>query len=201
MDDRTTYGVRAGAGGGMLALGRVYEADRQKDRFRAGIHAAESALWLRALGDVFRALDPDGSVSGPRSVTPPGIVEVSDGRPSYRHGQVVKGLRIVGNKGIHEMIFPTAAAPSFDFLRTQTISSGYSYSWAPLSAWEHSVDPGRPISADGRQAYLEALAGRPVVATLRIALGVYRERAALHGVDTGGLFDALGRSSFAAPHF
>ncbi|WP_257049991.1 hypothetical protein [Brevibacterium moorei] len=193
--------VRPAIVAALAALERASDADKSCDAETTVISAVETAMWLRTLWDIFEQhLDRNED-------TCPAVPEEGIVRPnfpvSYFPFRTARGLRIVGNKGLRELIFPTRVNPRLSFLSSTPrqrgsvvgpLSSRYNFGWQPRDKWELSHE--RKPRKEDIDSFDEAVSGQDVVRTLAVALGSYRERASMLGIDLSDLFDAEGQ-----PHF
>lgn len=181
------------------ALDRTLEADKARNKESTAISAVETTLWIRALDDVYEKFAPAKHKFdlGKNSVPQPPFGNGDPGRTEYMCYQQTQGLRLVGNKGVHEMIFPTSENVRYDFFKTGIISANHTYCWSPLDAWKQDI-----LESQGeryQQHYQETLAGRSVVPTLASALSSFHDRAHrmnLDLVDAFATFDNQFRKYF-----
>lgn len=162
------------------ALERTLAADKARDQDTTAISAVETTLWIRALDECYCRFAPP-ELSVPQSFRPRSIDESDHDR--YR---LTQGLRLIGNKGVHEMIFPTSENVRYDFFKTGIISANFTYRWNPLEVWKDEIENHRGKNL--YKHYTETVAGRSVVPTLANALSSYHDRALRMNLELSDAF-------------
>ena len=157
------------------ALERTLAADKARDKNATAISAVETTLWIRALSDCYDEFAPE-ELSVPQTFR----AATTDAAEHERY-RLTQGLRLVGNKGVHEMIFPTSEHVRYDFFKTGIISASFTYRWSPLEAWKDEIR--EPQGKNLHKDYDETVAGRSVVPTLASAISSFHDRADRMNLD------------------
>jgi hypothetical protein len=168
------------------ALERTLAADKARDKDTTAISAVETTLWIRALGECYDEFAP------PELSVPQSFRAASSDASDHKRYRLTRGLRLVGNKGVHEMIFPTSENMRYDFFQTGIISATHTYCWSPLEAWKDKirVQRGNNLHED----YNETVAGRSVVPTLAAAISSFHDRALRMDLQLSEAFADFDRS-------
>lgn len=167
------------------ALDRTLEADKSRDKVSTAISAVETTLWIRALNDAYEKFAPaeNKTDSQKSSVPHPPFRNADPRRTEYAMYQKSQGLRLVTNKGIHEMIFPTSENMRYDFFKIGRISPNHTYQWRPLSEWKEDILEQRRADEKLGEHYAESVAGHSVVPTLAQAISSFHDRAVRMNLD------------------
>lgn len=182
-EERARIALRAA----LHALNRTLEADKARDKTLTAVSAIETALWIRALNDAYKKFAPVNDTRK-SSVPLPPFLSGDPGQTEYAMYQKAQGLRLVTNKGIHEMIFPTSENMRYDFFRTGIVSPNHTYRWSPLSHWQDDIREPQPNEEKWRKHYDESVAGHSVVPTLAQAISSFHDRALRMDLDLAEAF-------------